>query len=344
MISEETAIAIATAHRETRVARELLEKIDAGERENRPPDILDAYGRPRGLQLGVPTSDMSQRLFTVSHAAAKLILADHIEKQRGEIERLSNVALAEIEAACGGDDAPAEKPYFDVEAWLNAAKAPARVVTLQSLAGRQCWFGLDFSRKTGVCALALCAPHNATEDLHFGFDYGFDLWVKFWLPAETLRQKPDDHIYKAWAAADPPWIEVTGGETVDLDQLENDIFGIWKSVDGVELAVDPAHSSHVTTLLMTRGINCVDFPCTSRGMSAPMVLLDGGIRSGIVNHSANPVMDRMVANTIRRKSMDCRFDYPVAMVLEEPITGVAAALMAIGRRLVLPQSSFEKGN
>lgn len=30
MISEETAIAIATAHRETRIARELLDKIDAG--------------------------------------------------------------------------------------------------------------------------------------------------------------------------------------------------------------------------------------------------------------------------------------------------------------------------
>lgn len=102
MISEETAIAIATAHREARVARELLEKIETGERENRPPDILDAYGRPRGLQLGVPTSDTTQRLFTVSHAAAKLILADHIEKQRGEIERLSNVALAEIAAAGGG--------------------------------------------------------------------------------------------------------------------------------------------------------------------------------------------------------------------------------------------------
>lgn len=102
MISQETAVGIATAHREIRVARELLDKIEAGEREGRPPDIADYYGRPRGLQLGVPTSDTTQRLFTVSHAAAKLILADHIERQRAEIERLSGVALAEVAAAGGG--------------------------------------------------------------------------------------------------------------------------------------------------------------------------------------------------------------------------------------------------
>ena len=226
----------------------------------------------------------------------------------------------------------AEDSYFDVEAWLRAAKDPARIVTLDSLAGRKCWLGLDLAQKTDFCALAVWAKREATPELRAGFD----LWVKFWLPEETVSQKPDGHDYKAWVAADPPWIEMTDGAMVDFDHVEEDVFEIWKAVDGVDLAFDPAHSAGIVPRLMARGVACVEFPNTSKNMSDPMMLLDGYIREGVVNHSGNPVMDWMVANTIRRKSKRLDLDYPDRSMPDNKIDGVTATLFAIGRQTFAP--------
>ncbi len=107
MITEKTARGIAIAHHEIRVARDLLGKIEEGERANAEPDLRDVYGRTRGLQLGVPQGETAHRLYTVSYSAAKLVLADHIAQQEAVIARLSALAVEEAQGTAPSEAPPA---------------------------------------------------------------------------------------------------------------------------------------------------------------------------------------------------------------------------------------------
>lgn len=258
------------------------------------------------------------------------VLLEELRKNRADAMRRNKGAIFKakhLNLWVGAEDS-----YFDVEAWLRAARDPARIVDLDAMKGRRCWLALDLAQKTDFCALAVWAPRTATPALAAGFD----LWVRFWLPEETIDAKPEGHNYKAWAAADPPWIEKTDGAMVDFDHVEDDVFEIWSAVDGVDLAFDPAHAAGIVPRLMARGVPCVEFANTSRNMSDPMMLFDGYIREGIVNHPANPVMDWMVSNTIRRKSKRLDLDYPDRSMPDNKIDGVVATLMAIGRQTFAP--------
>lgn len=104
MISSETAIDIALAHREVKAAKELLERVtEAMSRGDfQKNDLRDAFGRRvDGLQLGVPSGDSGHRLFTVSWVVAKPIIEMHIAECETRIKVLSQKAIAE---ARGGEN------------------------------------------------------------------------------------------------------------------------------------------------------------------------------------------------------------------------------------------------
>lgn len=233
----------------------------------------------------------------------------------------------------------AEEAYFSIEAWLAARTHPDGLVTLAELKGRRCWLALDLAQKTDFCALAIWSPRDGG---------GFDVWTRFWLPEVTVDSTADGHNYRRWAyegdfpepkEGEPPdfdncpAITVTDGAMVDFDHVEQDVWEIWKLVDGVDLAFDPAHAAGLIPRLMKRGIECIEFANTAKNMSDPMMLLDGYIRDGLIRHSGNPVMDWMISNTVRRKSKRLDLDYPDRSMPDNKIDGVVAALMAGGRQV-----------
>lgn len=95
MITKDTATKIALAYREVETAETLLNKINEEMAFGRAPDLRDAFGRQRGLQLGVPSGDNSQRLFDVPWSLARPIIETHIATQRALIKALTEQALAE---------------------------------------------------------------------------------------------------------------------------------------------------------------------------------------------------------------------------------------------------------
>lgn len=233
----------------------------------------------------------------------------------------------------------AEDAYFSIEHWLSARTHADGLVTLKELEGRRCWLGLDLAQKTDFCALAIWSPRPGG---------GFDIWTRFWLPEVTVESTAEGHNYRRWAyegdfpapeeGAPPdfdncPAITLTDGAMVDFDHVEQDVWDIWKSVDAVDLAFDPAHAAGLIPRLMKRGVTCIEFPNTAKNMSDPMMLLDGYIRDGLIRHSGNPVMDWMISNTVRRKSKRLDLDYPDRSMPDNKIDGVVAALMAGGRQV-----------
>lgn len=104
MISKQTAMDIAYAHREVEVAETLLADVEAhiAKITSEQKDIRDVFGRRvNGLELGVPTSDTGRRLFTVPWPMAAPIIRAHIAAQREKIALLTELAVIEARAPRG---------------------------------------------------------------------------------------------------------------------------------------------------------------------------------------------------------------------------------------------------
>lgn len=96
MISKETATDIAYAYREVETAEKLLEKISETISRREVPDLRDAFGRQRGLQLGVPSSESGHTLYDVPWNLAKPIIEAHIASKKALISALTEKARVEI--------------------------------------------------------------------------------------------------------------------------------------------------------------------------------------------------------------------------------------------------------
>ena len=97
-ISKNTAVDVALAYREIESAEALLQQIIETIDRHEEADIRDAFGRRRGLQLGVPSGADSHRMFDVPWTLAKPIIEAHIIHHKTRIVMLSEKAREELAA------------------------------------------------------------------------------------------------------------------------------------------------------------------------------------------------------------------------------------------------------
>ena len=95
-ITRDTAAKIAYAHSEINEARELLTLLSEAKRDRKEPDFRDAFGRQRGLQLGIP-SGSGHRLLDVSPDLAVYVIEAHIGKMQQRIAELCAIARMELD-------------------------------------------------------------------------------------------------------------------------------------------------------------------------------------------------------------------------------------------------------
>lgn len=101
MITQETAALIYAAYREIEAGEKLLSDMkEIRQREGldkTAPTIRDAFGRPRQLQLGIPSGDNSHRILDVSPVLAESVIRAHIENKRAELATVQERARIELE-------------------------------------------------------------------------------------------------------------------------------------------------------------------------------------------------------------------------------------------------------
>lgn len=96
-ITKDTALKIAMAYQEVETAEKLLADIKEAISRREQPDIRDSFGRLRGgLELAVPSSGNSRRLFNVQWELAMPIVEAHVAQQRAIITALSETAKTEL--------------------------------------------------------------------------------------------------------------------------------------------------------------------------------------------------------------------------------------------------------
>lgn len=101
MITQETAAMIYRAFREIEAGEKLLADMkEIREREGLnkfEPSIKDAFGRPRHLQLGIPSGENGHRILDVSPVLAESVIRAHIENKRAELAEVQERARIELE-------------------------------------------------------------------------------------------------------------------------------------------------------------------------------------------------------------------------------------------------------
>lgn len=99
MISQETAARIWTCYREIALGKKLLEEAEEQLKRDPKEDPFprDPFGRKRGLQLGVPSSDTAHRLFDVPPRLALAVIRAHVAEQERQLVEANEAARIELE-------------------------------------------------------------------------------------------------------------------------------------------------------------------------------------------------------------------------------------------------------
>lgn len=97
MITAETATDIAVIYREIDVAEKLLDDVKKAIDSFQQVDIRDTFGRRAdALQLGVPSSESSRRLFHVPYQLAVPVIEATIASHKARLKALAEKARAEL--------------------------------------------------------------------------------------------------------------------------------------------------------------------------------------------------------------------------------------------------------
>lgn len=110
MITKKTAYDIWIAYDEIEKSEKLLAEMQAQLSRGETVSLRDAFGRPRSLQLGVPSGENSHRLFDVNPGLAVAVIKAHIADHKARLDALNLQAHAETHELYESQPIRAEPP------------------------------------------------------------------------------------------------------------------------------------------------------------------------------------------------------------------------------------------
>jgi phage terminase large subunit-like protein len=181
--------------------------------------------------------------------------------------------------------------WIGMDLWDSGAGevAPTPDWVAARLEGGRCWAGLDLSSKLDLTAWALL------------FGGGEVLW-RFWAPESTLPRL-DEHTggqFSQWAR--DGWITLTDGDTIDYDQIYDDVEADHHRFRIVEVTYDKWSGEPVRQEVVKRTrLKMIESDTTYLRMTPPMAELMRRLKARELAHFANPVA-RWMADSIEKKS------------------------------------------
>jgi phage terminase large subunit-like protein len=152
---------------------------------------------------------------------------------------------------------------------------------------------------------------------------------RFWLPAAALHKYPA-RPYLAWRQAG--LLEVTDGDTTDLDLVEATVLRDCRESNVRELAYDKRFAQQLALHLQGAGITLVDTPQGFQLNEAIRKVAEW-VTTGMLCHQGHAILGWMADNTVvvTGRAGDQRLDKQHA---KEKIDGIAALVMATSRAIV----------
>ncbi len=212
----------------------------------------------------------------------------------------------------------ADSAWMDMQAWERCAD---RTLTLDRVKHLPCVAGLDLASKVDVAAkVRVFADKGAGK---------YYLIPTFWLPERAVEQGRNSQ-YDGWRRA--KHLQVTDGEVIDFDQIEDEIRADASTLQLGEVACDPWQATQLISHMLEEGAPMVEYRQTVQSMSEPMKALEALVLQGNIVHDGNPMMTWMVSNVVCHRDVKDNI-YPRKEREENKIDGVVAAIMALGRTI-----------
>jgi phage terminase large subunit-like protein len=171
--------------------------------------------------------------------------------------------------------------------WIRHGAWDANNVPLRPTAGRPCWCGVDLASTFDTTAFVAIWPDaDGTYDVH----------AHFFIPEENAhrRAKEDRVPYHAWA--DAGFVTLTDGDITDYDAVRDYILSFAEKNAVRGIAIDRWNAVHLTTQLVSEGIDVKPFGQGFASMSAPSKLLETLTISRRLRHAGNPVLAWQMSN------------------------------------------------
>jgi len=216
-------------------------------------------------------------------------------------------------------------PAWDMAKWRECGTR--LTFTDEDLIGRPCYGGIDLGQTDDFCAWARM----------WDLDAFLAIKMRFWLPRAALTKYPD-RPYAEWERVELDGhrlLEVTDGDTTDIDLVEEAILEDARTDGVLEIAYDKRFAHQFALHLQGAGITMVDTP---QGYA-----LNESIRSvatqiaevALAYDRRDLIMPWMMDNTVLRHGhyKQVRLDKDAA---KEKIDGPSALVMANARRIAQP--------
>ena len=223
--------------------------------------------------------------------------------------------------------------FVSLEVWDDPAAGPR--ANLDDLVGKPCYGGLDLSSVNDLTAFALI----------FGDDSeGFDVFVWFWLPEDTIVELELLHKqpYRAWAELG--LITLTPGSSVDYRWIRSTILDVTTRFDVRLILTDPSNADHLVKQLAEEdGINIQALPQGTRYLNGPTKELLRLLLARKVRHGGNPILRWNAGNCVVVTNMngDIRLDKNKGRLKIDGVFSVIDAMAAVNSREVVEPSGYE---
>jgi phage terminase large subunit-like protein len=223
-----------------------------------------------------------------------------------------------------------------MEKWDACGPVP---IDEAKLTGQRCVAGLDLSSTTDITALVLVFPvddKSGKQGELTSSEGNLIVLPFFWIPVEGARQRErrDRVPYLTWAREG--LIEMTPGNVVDYDVIRKRINELSERFDIEEIALDRWNATHLATQLSGDGFEMVAFGQGYRDMTAPTKEMEKLVLCGRLQHGGHPVLRWMASNVAVETDAAGNLK-PSKKKSIERIDGIVAAIMALGRAMLVPQ-------
>lgn len=214
--------------------------------------------------------------------------------------------------------------WLPLEKWKNEAPE----LSLELLAGRDCWCGLDLASTRDLTAFVMAFPLD---------DGVVALLPRFWIPAESVvaRSRRDRVPYDVWVRQG--WMIETEGNATDYQRVRADIEALAGEYNIREIAIDRLFQGEETAhRLMDAGFEVIAFGQGFYTMAAPTKRFDELFHARKLAHPRNPCLDWQIGN-VAVETDDAGNLKPSRKKSTEKIDGVVASIMALGRLTQRPE-------
>lgn len=231
-----------------------------------------------------------------------------------------------------------DKIWLDLERW-DECEQQGRKFDYESawerMKGLPCWFGFDGSTSRDTTSLCCIADDpNDSDSILVAWD--------FWLPGEGLaaRCNRDEKPYDLWAR--DKWLSLTGGNCIDINEIERRIVARRAMVQLVMMGFDQGSSQGIGIRLK----NDHDFPIESVAqgfkLSQPLQEIERLVLAGKLKHGGNPIARSHAGAAVLLKG-DWRERLSKAKS-KARIDGIAALAMAMAARQESKANPVPTGN